>query len=350
MSVRKYLGELHVNLVKHYSLNYGLQPVATYSNFQNPHIKHVGFVSNYSSTGQKMVSFTALLVTVTAAIGAFAAPPSNATEGFGLLQARAGTPSSTGTSNGFYYSWWTDGAATCTYTNGAAGQYSVQWSGNAGNLVGGKGWNPGNSNRAISYTGTYTPNGNSYLSVYGWTRSPLIEYYVVESYGSYNPSSAASQKGTVTCNGATYTILQTTRVNQPSIDGTQTFQQFWSVRNPKKNPGGAISGTVDVGCHFQAWAAVGMNLGTQHNYQIVATEGYQSSGSSSITVSEGAPSGGGGTPPALRRLPSLNHHHLHLPLLLVALLPTGDNVADKDGRVLPVSNLALSNRREAQLL
>ncbi len=94
-----------------------------------------------------MVSFTSLLIAVTAAIGAFAAPPSNATEGLTLLQARAGTPSATGTSNGFYYSWWTDGAADATYTNGAAGQYSIQWSGNAGNLVGGKGWNPGNNNR-----------------------------------------------------------------------------------------------------------------------------------------------------------------------------------------------------------
>ncbi|KAL4260847.1 Endo-1,4-beta-xylanase [Pleurotus pulmonarius] len=256
-----------------------------------------------------MVSFTSLLITVTAAIGAFAATPVNATEGLTLLQARAGTPSATGTSNGFYYSWWTDGAADATYTNGAAGQYSIQWSGNAGNLVGGKGWNPGNDNRVISYTGTYTPNGNSYLAVYGWTRSPLIEYYVVESFGSYDPSSAASPKGSVTCNGASYTILQTTRVNQPSIDGTQTFQQYWSVRNPKKSPGGAISGTVDVACHFQAWAAAGMGLGTQHNYQIVATEGYQSSGSSTITVSEGGSSGGGGsstssTPPAQSSTPS----------------------------------------------
>lgn len=137
----------------------------------------------------------------------------------------------------------------------------------------------------INYSGTYQPNGNSYLAVYGWTRSPLIEYYVVESYGSWDPSSAATNKGTVTCNGASYKILQTTRVNQPSIDGTATFQQFWSVRNPKKTPGGSISGTVDTACHFNAWKNLGLNLGTAHNYQIVATEGYFSSGSSSITVS-----------------------------------------------------------------
>ncbi|KAL0952278.1 hypothetical protein HGRIS_006568 [Hohenbuehelia grisea] len=233
-----------------------------------------------------MVSFSTLLVTVTLAVGSLAVP-ANSTEGFGLLQARAGTPSSEGTHSGFFYSWWTDNAGTATYTNGNGGQYSLQWSGNAGNLVGGKGWNPGTTNRVISYTGTYTPNGNSYLAVYGWTRSPLIEYYVVESYGSYNPSSAASKKGSVTCNGASYDILQTTRNQQPSIDGTQTFQQFWSVRNPKKNPGGAISGTVDFGCHSAAWAQVGMNLGSSHYYQIVATEGYQSSGSASITVSAG---------------------------------------------------------------
>jgi endo-1,4-beta-xylanase len=91
-----------------------------------------------------MVSFTALLAacSVVASVAAF---PFNFHNGTDVPTAvrRAGTPSSTGTSNGYYYSFWTDGAANVNYQNGAGGQYSVQWSGNAGNWVGGKGWLPG---------------------------------------------------------------------------------------------------------------------------------------------------------------------------------------------------------------
>ena len=95
----------------------------------------------------KMVAFSSLIVALSAAAGVFAAPVEESTrQGFSLAP-RGGTPSSTGTHNGFYYSWWTDGQAQATYTNGAAGQYSVQWSGN-GNLVGGKGWNPGSNTRS----------------------------------------------------------------------------------------------------------------------------------------------------------------------------------------------------------
>ncbi|KAG8816395.1 hypothetical protein FRB91_009676 [Serendipita sp. 411] len=228
-----------------------------------------------------MVSWNSLLVACLAVAGAYADVVERDTEPKELI-ARAGTASSTGTNNGYYYSFWTDGAGTVTYTNGAGGQYSVVWSGNAGNWVGGKGWNPGSA-QAISYTADYHPNGNSYLSVYGWTTSPLIEYYIVESFGTYNPSSGATHKGTVTSDGGTYDILTSQRVNQPSIQGTATFTQYWSVRQSKRT-----GGTVTVANHFNAWKALGMNLGT-HNYQIVATEGYQSSGSATVTVGTGTP-------------------------------------------------------------
>lgn len=129
------------------------------------------------------------------------------------------TSSETGTNNGFYYSFWTDGSGDVTYTNGAGGEYSVVWSGDNGNWVAGKGWSTG-ADRAISFSGTYAPDGNSYLSIYGWTTDPLIEYYIVEEYGTYNPGSGGTHMGTVESDGSVYDIYTAERTNAPSIQGT----------------------------------------------------------------------------------------------------------------------------------
>ena len=83
----------------------------------------------------------------------------------------------------------------------------------------------------------------------------------------------------MTADGSEYKIATTTRVNAPSMEGTQTIQQYWSVRKIKPS-----SGTVSTKTHFDAWAKMGLKLG-KHNYQIVAVEGYFSTGSASITVS-----------------------------------------------------------------
>ncbi len=168
-------------------------------------------------------------------------------------------------------------------TLGAAGNYSTTWN-NIGNFTAGKGWAVGKPDRVVCFSGSFNGGSNGFLALYGWTKNNLIEYYVCENHGQWTPPGNTSdivKKGTYTSDGGTYTIYTATRTNQPSIIGTATFQQFWSVRTETRS-----SGTITFANHVAAWKAAGMNMGTTWDYQIMESEGYHSSGSSNITVSE----------------------------------------------------------------
>ena len=132
---------------------------------------------------------------------------------------------------------------------------------------------------SVKYNVDYQPNGNSYMCVYGWTRSPLIEYYIVDSWGSWRPPGGQS-RGTINVDGGTYDIYVTDRINQPSIDGTSTFKQFWSVRTQKQT-----QGTISVDKHFSAWTSNNMQLGKMYEAALTI-EGYQSSGKATVNQND----------------------------------------------------------------
>ncbi|KAL6786510.1 glycoside hydrolase family 11 protein [Trichoderma afarasin] len=164
---------------------------------------------------------------------------------------------------------------TVNYSPSSSG-FSVNWN-TQDDFVVGVGWSTGSSS-PINFSGSFGVNsGTGMLSVYGWSTNPLVEYYIMEDNQAY--PAQGTVKGTVTSDGATYTIYENTRVNEPSIQGTATFNQYISVRNSPRT-----SGTVTVQNHFNAWASHGMNLGAM-NYQVVAVEGWGGSGSASLSVS-----------------------------------------------------------------
>ena len=202
----------------------------------------------------------------------------------------------TGNEDGYDYELWKDYGTTSMTLNGG-GTFSCQWS-NIGNALFRKGIKFDSTktyqqigNISIDYGCNYQPDGNSYLCVYGWTKDPLVEYYIVESWGTWRPPGATS-KGTITVDGGTYDVYETTRVNQPSIEGDTTFQQYWSVRTSKRT-----SGTISVSEHFKAWESMGMTMGKLYETAL-NVEGYQSNGSADVyknDITVGGSSSGGST-------------------------------------------------------
>lgn len=181
-----------------------------------------------------------------------------------------------GTHCDYTYEYWKDAGDGCL-VNTPDG-FSVEWTG-VSNLLGRKGVRPGTAQNVITYEADYQPDGNSYLCAYGWTKSPLVEYYIVDSWGDWRPPGGEGFQGTMQSDGGTYDIYRTLRENQPSIEGTATFPQFWSVRQERRE-----SGTITVANHFAAWAAHDMDMGNLYEVSM-CVEGYMSNGSADVKVS-----------------------------------------------------------------
>ena len=136
---------------------------------------------------------------------------------------------------------WTTGQGSACITLNSGNSYSSQWSG-IGDFVAGVGWNPGNTSPK-SFTASLSANGGtSLVSLYGWSTGPLVEYYVMENYVG-SPPTAGTYMGQVTSDGGTYNIYEHQQVNQPSIQGTATFEQYLAIRTSPVSSGTITSPT-----------------------------------------------------------------------------------------------------------
>ncbi len=211
-----------------------------------------------------------------------------------------------GNIGGYDYEMWNQNGQGQVSMNPGAGSFTCSWS-NIENFLARMGKNFDSQkqnykafgNIVLTYDVEYTPRGNSYMCVYGWTRNPLMEYYIVEGWGDWRPpGDGAERKGNVTLNGNTYDICKTMRYNQPSLDGTSTFPQYWSIRSQSgsaNNQTNYMKGTIDVSKHFDAWSQAGLDMsGTLYEVSL-NIEGYRSNGSAnvkSVTVTTGGADSG----------------------------------------------------------
>jgi hypothetical protein len=110
---------------------------------------------------------------------------------------------------------------------------------------------------------TKTGTGLIYVGIYGWTVSPLREYYIIDDWATTKPGDTASDGtprthvGTITVDGDTYDVWKHTQTNKPAITGNnQTFDQYFSVRQTARQ-----CGHISISDHFTQWTNLGLQLG-----------------------------------------------------------------------------------------
>lgn len=182
-----------------------------------------------------------------------------------------------GSVNGLTWTIWSSGSGGCLYTYGVGGAFKATWN-NSGDFLSRVGlqWNEtktydqyGTISADFAYTKTGTAGGYSYIGMYGWSNNPLVEYYIVEDwFGNGPPTGGGTLKGTFNVDGGTYKVYTHTQTNQPSIHGTATFPQYFSVRQTARQ-----CGHISLTEHFKQWASMGLNLGKMYEAKILIEAG-----------------------------------------------------------------------------
>jgi hypothetical protein len=192
---------------------------------------------------------------------------------------------------GYSYELWSNGQGTgCMTVFGVDATFKANWS-SAGDFL---------ARVGLSFDQTKTPSqlgtigtdfaetksgtaSYSFIGIYGWSVNPLHEYYIVEDWFGSPPNASslggATKVGTISVDGGMYDVYTHTQTNQPSITGTATFVQFFSIRQTARQ-----CGHISISEHFSQWATMGMQLGKMEEARILVEAGGNASGNINFTT------------------------------------------------------------------
>ena len=191
-----------------------------------------------------------------------------------VTQARA----SSGTNGGYYWGLYTEGSGSATISFPSGAGIKCVWTSNIADCGFGKGWKPG-SVKTVKFKIDSASSVVHSIGLYGWTTSPLIEYYI-DVKGS--PSGTAI--GTVVSDTFTYNSFQFQRVSKPSIQGTCTFWQYKDGRKYTQASVGQTC-TVTMSNHVNHWKSAGGHGWGSTVYDLLAEiESFSGPGTAQITI------------------------------------------------------------------
>jgi endo-1,4-beta-xylanase len=135
-------------------------------------------------------------------------------------------------------------------------------------------------------SGRNTTGIHSYIGIYGWAKNPnaekaedkLVEYYIVEDwFGNQwhddttpfgTGTTGGSVLGSFNIDGAAYNVVRNIRRNEPSIEETKTFLQYFSLcQTPRRK------GTISITEHFKQWESMGFQLGNIYEAKFLIEAG-----------------------------------------------------------------------------
>lgn len=122
---------------------------------------------------------------------------------------------------------------------------------------------------------SYTKTGSSYdyslIGIYGWSKDPLVEFYICDdSYNRMTDPWNTTKIGSAVIDGATYNIYKGTMINMPSVLGeNMNFTQVFSIRQG----GTRQCGHISVSEHFRAWEKLGIKTGPLYDCKIAIETG-----------------------------------------------------------------------------